>query len=305
MPNKLTSEEFTSKAMAKHNGKYLYTRAVYVNSHTPLTVTCPIHGDFTILPNSHLSVGSGCQVCSKEAPSPLKKTTACFIEEAKAVHGNTFDYTLSKYDGALSPITVIHKLCGREWVTTPTVILRAKTCNQCSVEAMVEAKRVKNEKKREDFEATLGSDYKVLTPYKKAKEKITVQHICGYVFSSTPDNLLRKNQCPGCTKYGFKPDTSAVLYYLEIDNGQAYKIGITNNTVAERYLVKDLKTIRILYTWTLPIGRECRELERYILEKYSDSKYLGPPLLSSGNSELFTHDILNLQDIPYEHDRAD
>jgi hypothetical protein len=61
----------------------------------------------------------------------------------------------------------------------------------------------------------------------------------------------------------------------------------------------------MLYTWTLPTGRECRELERYILEKYSNSKYLGPPLLSSGNSELFTHDILNLQDIPYEHDRAD
>jgi hypothetical protein len=42
-------------------------------------------------------------------------------------------------------------------------------------------------------------------------------------------------------------------------------------------------------------GRKAFELEQYYLNLFKEHRYQGPPILkSSGNTELFTHDILGL-----------
>lgn len=58
----LTTGEFIVKAKAKHGDKYDYSKVVYVNSHTKVTITCPVHGDFEQIPLRHLH-GNGCQLC--------------------------------------------------------------------------------------------------------------------------------------------------------------------------------------------------------------------------------------------------
>ena len=57
-----TTEEFIEKAKILCNNKYSFENTVYINNHTKITVTCPIHGDFLIAPSDFLS-GKGCPHC--------------------------------------------------------------------------------------------------------------------------------------------------------------------------------------------------------------------------------------------------
>jgi len=59
---KLTIEEFSLKANIVHNGKYDYSKVVYVNNKTKVEIICPKHGSFLQVPNRHLR-GDGCPVC--------------------------------------------------------------------------------------------------------------------------------------------------------------------------------------------------------------------------------------------------
>lgn len=61
---RLTIQEFVDKANGIHMGRYDYSKAVYVNNRTKLTITCPKHGDFEQTPNDHLD-GCGCPKCKQ------------------------------------------------------------------------------------------------------------------------------------------------------------------------------------------------------------------------------------------------
>ena len=56
-------ESFIKTAKEVHNAFYTYDHAKYINAHTPLMITCPIHGDFPQSPNAHLR-GQGCPKCA-------------------------------------------------------------------------------------------------------------------------------------------------------------------------------------------------------------------------------------------------
>ena len=60
-----TKESFIEKAKVIHNNKYLYDKVVYKNSHSKVTITCPVHGDFEQKAYSHLQ-GHGCPKCMAE-----------------------------------------------------------------------------------------------------------------------------------------------------------------------------------------------------------------------------------------------
>jgi len=59
----LNLEEFIKRANKKHNNKYDYSNAKYVNNNTKLKIICPIHGEFTKIPMKHLA-GQGCAKCT-------------------------------------------------------------------------------------------------------------------------------------------------------------------------------------------------------------------------------------------------
>ncbi len=60
---KLNLKEFIDRSNIKHSNYYNYDKSIYVNSSTPIIITCPIHGDFRLSPHSHLK-GSRCSKCS-------------------------------------------------------------------------------------------------------------------------------------------------------------------------------------------------------------------------------------------------
>jgi len=57
-----SNDEFIKKAEDVHNNHYDYSKVKYVNNKTPVTIICPVHGEFEQRPNDHLS-GKGCGNC--------------------------------------------------------------------------------------------------------------------------------------------------------------------------------------------------------------------------------------------------
>lgn len=129
-----------------------------------------------------------------------------------------------------------------------------------------------------------------------------VQIICRYhgIFLQTPSNHKNGTGCPACALYGFNKAKPAILYHLKISfNGNiAFKIGITNRSVQDRFNNTDLLKIQVLKIWEFPIGADAVSREKEILALYQEYRYTDDPLLSSGNTELFYIDVLGLDVIP-------
>ena len=104
---KLTKEKFIERAKEVHGNKYDYSKVEYINSQTKVCVICPKHGEFWQKPNSHL-LGYGCNKCAIEKRSKLiTKTTDSFIERAKKLHGDKYDYSKVDYKGKDMNVCII------------------------------------------------------------------------------------------------------------------------------------------------------------------------------------------------------
>lgn len=105
---KLTLEEFIEKANNVHGIEiYDYSKVIYVNARTEIEIVCPKHNSFWQTPNDHLS-GCGCPSCWKEHLGELKKLTLEeFVEKARKIHGNLYDYSKVKYIDSHGEIEII------------------------------------------------------------------------------------------------------------------------------------------------------------------------------------------------------
>ena len=91
-------EMFKERAAKVHNNKYIYDKTVYLSANKKVIITCPIHGDFLQTPRSHTS-GAGCPACGKDLNVASKRyTTEGFIEAARRVHGDKYDYSRVQYN---------------------------------------------------------------------------------------------------------------------------------------------------------------------------------------------------------------
>lgn len=64
MTKRKTLQEFIVQARKKFGNKFDYSKAVYVNTHTPLCIICPEHGEFMQAPIGHLK-SHGCPKCGQ------------------------------------------------------------------------------------------------------------------------------------------------------------------------------------------------------------------------------------------------
>jgi len=59
-----TTEEFIEQSNLIHDGKYSYLNTTYLTDRDKVIITCPIHGDFSQIANSHMQ-GKGCNSCKE------------------------------------------------------------------------------------------------------------------------------------------------------------------------------------------------------------------------------------------------
>lgn len=124
---KLEQEDFVRKSRDVHGDKYDYSLADYVNVKTKVRIICPEHGEFEQLAGSHMG-GTGCPSCGIEK---LKSTREEFIEKAKAIHGDKYDYRLVDYSHYRVKVKIICHVHG-EFEQTPEKHLKNSGCRYCS-----------------------------------------------------------------------------------------------------------------------------------------------------------------------------
>lgn len=130
---KSTKETFLLEAEAIHGNKYDYSRVEDFTTKTEkITIVCPEHGEFRQRVSEHLK-GKNCSQCAYKL---LTKTTEEFIEEAKVIHGETYDYSLVKYVHCDTPIEIICKEHGA-FLQKPSFHISGggHGCKLCSTEA--------------------------------------------------------------------------------------------------------------------------------------------------------------------------
>lgn len=136
----LTKEQFVNKAKLIHGDVYNYDKVDYKHTKTSIIITCYKHEDFKILPARHLK-GIGCRDCIVEN-DPLAKisTTWQFIQKAKLVHGNLYDYSFVEYQYTDKPIIIICSVHGN-FRQKPHGHLSGEGCRKCGIEKRANAKR--------------------------------------------------------------------------------------------------------------------------------------------------------------------
>ncbi len=277
-----------------HENTYSYSKAVYVNATTKLTITCPVHGDFEQSSNVHLR-GGGCPSCGhlKTVSEAVRKASIEFEGRANKIHSKKYDYSNVEYINARTKVKIFCLAHG-EFCQSPDAHLKGKGCKKCATKANTELQRYTEEKLINKFNAVHQNrySYEKLIYLGLSKKIIITCPVHGH-FESKAQHHLDGTGCPKCAKYGFNTSIPGILYYLKISNGLAYKIGITNRSVRERF-PRDWEKIEILKEWYFEDGQMAYAKEKDIMTTYFEFKYEGPELLESGNSELFMMDILNL-----------
>ena len=136
---------FIKKAKKIHYNKFDYSKVNYINSQTKVCIICPEHGEFWVSPSVHLRGNGGCPQCryisssSKRILGNMK-----FIQKAKEIHGNKFDYSKVKYDKYDTKVCIICPKHGEFW-QTPDSHLQGNGCSKCSY------KTSKNENEITDY----------------------------------------------------------------------------------------------------------------------------------------------------------
>lgn len=131
--NQLDTNKFIKLAREVHGAKYDYSKVVYKNNHTKVSIICPEHGEFLQLPSNHLS-GKGCKKCGYSSSSQKQKLKLEeFINKAIEVHGNKYDYSKVNYTNNRTKISIVCPKHG-EFTQTPDSHLSGRGCQKCKSE---------------------------------------------------------------------------------------------------------------------------------------------------------------------------
>jgi hypothetical protein len=199
--SKMTTETFIRRAREIHGNRYSYDATEYQNSKKLVRIGCPIHGDFLQTPDSHLS-GKGCDACG----GTKKKTTAQFVEDARRVHADAYEYDRAVYVGALEKLIITCPTHG-DFRQTPNNHLSGFGCAKCAgcatkdhAEFYEQASAIHNDK------------YTYPDSYVRAKSKVEIVCPIHGPFQQRPaDHLHLQQGCPSCW-------SSRSRYEIEIED---------------------------------------------------------------------------------------
>ena len=209
------------------------------------------------------------------------------VKRIKNNEWKDYDFTKSIYTNNRTKLEISCSIHGIFWIR-PDNLKQGKGCSKCARNSKKTYSSYASELKQ-NF-----PDFRVLGEYTNFNTKILHKHVvCGHTWEVKPGNIMSGHGCPKCASYGFDPTQPAILYYLSVKNGEAYKIGITNRSVSSRYSNDELLDIEVLREWRFEVGQEAYEFEQLILERFKHLKYLGKDLLKIGNTELFKENVLN------------
>ena len=131
----LTNDEVIKRFMEVHGDEYDYSKVEYRKSSEKVIIICKEHGEFEQTPQKHLN-GQGCPLCGNKKSNENRKTKKEeFIERARNVHGDKYDYSLipdvfTQHDKVdiICPVHGVFKQLAYDH-------LHGHGCTQCAIDA--------------------------------------------------------------------------------------------------------------------------------------------------------------------------
>lgn len=126
----LPFEEFLKRAIKTHGDKYEYSVIDYKDLKTNTLIFCKVkdHGWFPQVPQTHIDQRSGCPKCSKTRPL----TTELFIQKAREVHGERYNYSKTRIIGNNKEKCIITCLEHGDFLQNPNNHLNNVGCPDCA-----------------------------------------------------------------------------------------------------------------------------------------------------------------------------
>lgn len=112
MPGKaLTTAEFIKRAKKVHGDKYDYSNTTYTGAKNNVEIKCNTHNSIFIqIAGNHIQ-GRGCSDCTKGKNYEVWDNKT-FIQKAKSVHGDKYDYSRVEYINSYTHVEIICPIHG-------------------------------------------------------------------------------------------------------------------------------------------------------------------------------------------------
>jgi len=209
MSKRKTIAEFIEQAKAFHGDKFDYSKTEYINTKTKIIIICK-KGNHEFLQNPKEHLRSGCyQCCSKK-----KMTNESFLEKAKLIHGDKYEYSKVEYVNSKTKVIITCKIHG-EFLQTPVNHLNGKGCKLCCY--------LRQTKTQEQFiadgKALFGDKYDYSkVQYINDATKVTIGCKIHGFFEQLPHNHLTKGRTGACKKCGVASYTKSGKQFIEDAN---------------------------------------------------------------------------------------
>jgi hypothetical protein len=193
-----------AKAIAKWGeGRFGYDRCgPWKGSKVPIEIYCCVCSEYFLqAPDKHLQ-GIGCRKCHYEAVSlnnPFRRSVAQFIEDARKIHGDKYDY--SRVENPVSENRIEIGCPKHGWFTQQVAIhLRGNGCNDCGNESSSLKQSMTTEQCLERFREVHDDKYEYPDfEYKGWESKIlALCRVHGPWETTTAGSHIGGCGCPDC-----------------------------------------------------------------------------------------------------------
>ena len=326
---------FIEQAIKLHGNKFDYSKSDYVKQKTPIQIKCPIHGEFYQTPEKHIAKNSkGCPECWFVVRSemnknfiPKKKEILCkekFLEKCNKKFSNKYSYDLTDYTGVTGETIKITCPIHGEFRNKPiNHIISGTGCPKCGLLQKDSSKTYQYDETIEELTKQYGGDYEYpeynKKTYKNRRSSIDIickkhglfkksvqKHLSGQAcYQCCVEKMIEDNILVGGYSeklFSDKPELinlPAILYYLKINNGEFYKIGISRICTENRIKALkwksfgDIKNIEILKEWKDSLYSCFHKEQKILSDNQKFRRY------EKWSTELFDRDVLNIDNQHY------
>jgi hypothetical protein len=295
-----TLADFLIRAHMAHNSTYDYKLVTHQGSKVKVKIICSIHGVFKQAPYEHLA-GKGCPTCGfARIVATRTLTTEEFVARARKTHGERFNYALTAYIRDKDKVEISCPVHG-SFKQLPSNHLTGAGCQKCGLAARV-AKRKKIEA---EYLAEVALTHKHKYDYSRVvmgvNNKAKIEIMCP-THGGFLQQALSHSQGQGCPKCALEiarqhwaeraAGRLGTLYFIRIftENEEFYKVGITLDSVEQRYRAKrSLGSYRfeVLAIYKSRNAVAVWEWEQSILETFAHLSYR-PRHIFIGHTECFS-----------------
>lgn len=238
---KKTTEIFIKEVEERFPGEVSFEKTIYTGAFSPLILTCPKHGDITVIPHNVLKNGTicACYKCGREKGNNNSKLTRGGTKEKflgrlrKRFPNIKYDFSEAEYIDSKTHMKVIchEKDCNGiehgSWMIKPGNLYTGYGCPKCGIEKTTMKSRMTYERYCKLVSEKYGDVYEVdKESYEDKSNKIKIwckKHSRYFETNSRSFPKYNSHKCPDCISDELEECASSTNYTDIVENGDIWK----------------------------------------------------------------------------------